>query len=345
MTGDGSDQDAVEERWRRQIEAYHDAALLYAAVTLGLPDRMGGRNWTAERLAAELEASPPHLYRFLRALATLGVCTERPDGTFALTPAGQSLAADAPSPLAAKASIVVAQYWRPWADLLHSLRTGEPAFQHVFGATVRDWRRVNAAQGALFETYLAKTTLAQADPIVAVLDLSEVKTVAAIGGGHGGTLAALLRAHPRLAGILFDQPHIVAGAEAFLQSQGVAGRMRCVGGDILRAIPVAADLYLLAGVLQQWDDEAAAAILRNCRAAMPPDARLLIVERLLPERASDDPTAIMLDLHMMAITGGRGRSLAAFAALLSHAGLALAKTIPTQSGLTVIEALPVGTTG
>jgi hypothetical protein len=123
----------------------------------------------------------------------------------------------------------------------------------------------------------------------------------------------------------------------------VADRVACVGGDFLASVPMRADLYLLKSVLQQCDDPPARTVLQNCRKAMPDGARLVIVERLLPDRALDDAGAVMIDLHMMAITGGRARSLPEFEALLSHAGLPLSKAIPTSSGLTVIEA--VVTTG
>ncbi|MGV1014730.1 MAG: methyltransferase, partial [Methyloceanibacter sp.] len=138
---------------------------------------------------------------------------------------------------------------------------------------------------------------------------------------------------------LLDQPHIVAAAQPFLQSLGVAERVQCVGGDILAGIPVTADLYLLKSVLQHWDDEAAGAILAHCRAAMPETARLLIIERLLPESAADDAGAIMLDLHMMAITGGRVRSLAEIETLLAQAGFTLAKVTPASPGLSVLTAV------
>ena len=331
-----NEQEAFEERLRRQIEAYHESALLYAAVKLGLPDRMGTRPWTPGQLAEELSLSPSHLLRFLRGLCTIGMCEELKDGTFALTLLGQSLASGSPSRLAEKVQIVVEQYWRPWANLISTLETGRPAFEQVFGTTVFDWRRAHAEHGALFDSYLAMETLAQAGPIIEALDLSGAGTVADIGGGYGGLLAAILQAHPHLAGILFDRPHTIAAASSFLQFQGVAERVTLVGGDLLAGIPLQADLYLLKGVLQLWDDADAAAILKNCRTAMPDGARLVIIERLLPERATDDPAAIMLDLHMMAITGGRARTHAQFAALLSEAGLTLSKVTSGRSGLTII---------
>jgi hypothetical protein len=334
MTDISSDESAL----RLKIEAYHESALLYAAVKLGLPDRMAAGPLTGEALAAALGVSAPHLFRLLRGLTILGICEERTDQIFALTQAGQSLRSGSPSRLAEKVQIVVEQYWQPWADLLSCLNTGKPAFAQVFGMSVFDWRALNPEQGALFDIYVAKETLAQADPIIAALDFSGVRTVADIGGGYGGLLAAILQAHPHLAGILFEKPHTIEAAGSFLRSQGVTEHVTLAGGDVSTGISVQADLYLLKDVLQQWEDQEARAILANCRKAMPNGARLVIVELLLPERANDDPAAIMLDLHMMTITGGHARSLAQFAALLADADLAVSKVTPTSSGLSIIEA-------
>jgi SAM-dependent methyltransferase len=338
MTESLLEQDAIEGRLRRQIEAYHESALLYAAVKLGLADTLAAGPLTAEQLATALGLSTPHLHRFLRGLCTIGICEERPDGAFALAPGGQCLKSDSPSRLAEKVQIVVGQYWRPWAELVSTLQTGTPSFDEVFGKNVASWRRDNAPQGKLFESYLAKETLAQADDIVAVLDCSGVETVAEIGGGYGGLLAAILQAYPQLEGVLFERPHTIAPAKSFMQSQGLADRVQLIGGDLLAAIPVQADLYLLKNVLQNWDDDAARPILANCRKAMRNGGKLVIIERLLPDHATDDPAAIMLDLHMMTITGGHTRSLAEFAALLSATDLAVSKVTPTSSGLWLIEA-------
>ncbi len=328
---------------RLQIEAYHVAALAYAAVKLGLPDRMGERAWTAEQLASELGASPPHLFRFLRALVTLGICQELPDGTFALASGGWSLRSNSHSRLDKKVRIVVEQYWQPWANLLSCLKTGKPAFEQAFGMSVWDFRREHEEQGAMFESYLASETFDQAGPIVEVFEsVAAAASVADIGGGCGGLLAALLIAYPHLDGALFDRPHIIEMAKPFLRvfdAFHLAERIELVPGDFFAAIPIEADLYLLKGVLQQWDDQAAVAILANCREAMSGGARLAIIERLMPARADDDPGAVMVDLHMMTITGGRTRSLAELEALLAQAGLKLSQATPTTSGLAIIEAV------
>jgi hypothetical protein len=341
----GAEQDDFEARIRRSIDAYHESALVYAAVKLGLPETMGTRSWTVEGLATELGLPQPHLARFMRGLSSLGVCVEGADGSFMLTSGGQSLRADSASRLAKKVQIVVEQYWQPWANLISCLKTGTPAFDQVFGTNVRDWRREHAQQGAIFEFYLTAETFDQAGSIIEAMKYAaEAKKVADIGGGCSALLAPLLIAFPHLSGALFDKPHVIEMAKPFLQAFAqfrLPERIELIAGDVLTGIPVKADLYLLKGVVQQWDDAEALAILRNCRTAMPDGARLAIIERVMPERAADDIAAIMLDLHMMTITGGRVRSLAEFEELLSQAGLKLSKVTPTRAGLTIIEAAPI----
>jgi hypothetical protein len=328
----------AEDRLRRQIEAYHAAGLAYAAVKLGLPETMGADAWTAERLATALGVSAPHLFRMLRGLATLGLVDARPDDTFALTAAGRSLAPGAPSNLREKLLIVVEQYWQPWANVAACLKTGAPAFERVFGETVGDWRRAHPAHGATFDAYLARESFANAGSIIEALDLTGIETVADIGGGHGGLLAAILEARLELRGVLFDQPNTVAAAKPYLGSLGLGERVSSIGGDFLAAIPVEADIYLLKSVLQQWGDAGALAILSNCRQAMPDRARLVVIERLMPELPEDDPAAVMADLHMMVISGGRARTRAEIEALLEHAGLKISNVVATGSGLTLIIA-------
>jgi hypothetical protein len=328
----------AEDRLRRQIEAYHAAGLAYAAVKLGLPETMGADAWTAERLATALGVSAPHLFRMLRGLATLGLVDARPDDTFALTAAGRSLAPGAPSNLREKLLIVVEQYWQPWANVAACLKTGAPAFERVFGETVGDWRRAHPAHGATFDAYLARESFANAGSIIEALDLTGIETVADIGGGHGGLLAAILEARLELRGVLFDQPNTVAAAKPYLGSLGLGERVSSIGGDFLAAIPVEADIYLLKSVLQQWGDAGALAILSNCRQAMPDRARLVVIERLMPELPEDDPAAVMADLHMMVISGGRARTRAEIEALLEHAGLKISNVVAAGSGLTLIIA-------
>ena len=329
----------AEARLRGQIEAYHATALAYAAVKLGLPETMGADSWTAERLAAALDLDASHLFRTLRGLATLGLCEEG-DGAFTLTDAGRALSPEAHSTLREKLldrgrAILAAMGQSRGvcedraAGLRGNVRRARRGLAAVPSRTRRRVRSLSRGRNLRSKP----SGRGGARPHL-------VNTIAEIGGGHGALLAALLLAHPDLHGILMDVPHKLAGARVYLQSDGLAGRVGLVGGDAALAVPVAADLYLLKSVLQQHEDETARAILANCRDAMPPDASLAVIERLMPETAAGDPAAVMLDLHMMAITGGRLRSLPEMTALLESAKLSVTGIGAIEGGLSLIRSVP-----
>jgi hypothetical protein len=139
---------------------------------------------------------------------------------------------------------------------------------------------------------------------------------------------------------VFDLAPTVEGAEPMFQALGLEDQVTFVAGDILKSIPVEADIYLLKGVLQQHGDIEARTILQNCRSAMKPNTKLIVYERLMPESAMDDPAAIMLDLHMMVVTGGKARTELAMKDLLSGSGFSVASVSKTYNGLCFIEAKP-----
>jgi hypothetical protein len=337
-----SEQQAFEDRLRRKIDAYHEAALLFTAVTARIPDllNLGGR--TPEMLAGELGLRPAPLRRFLRGLATMQICEELQDGRFVLTPAGKSLAVGSASSLPQKAQVVVGQYWLPWLSLMHCLETGEPSFPFVFGSSVSDWRAADKKEGDPFYRYLAKEEMkaVNADDLMQSFDVFEANTIASIGSGYGGFLVPFLHGFPDLEAIVFDSQPTVAGSEPMFQALGLQDQVSFVAGDILRAIPVEADIYVLKAVLQRYDDTEAQTILRNCRAAMQPSAKLVVYERLMPDNAADDPAAIMLDLHMMVVTGGRARTQAEMRELLTSAGFSPPDVSRTYTGLSFIATRP-----
>ena len=334
---DDSEREEIEARLKGQIAAYHEAAMLFTAVQSGLPDVLKAKGPLGpEALAAELGLQPDPLRRFLRGLVTIRLCEELADGRFGLTPVGRELATGGASSLREKAEVVVGQYWTPWSSLILSLKTGAPAFAHVYGAAVSDWRAEHPEQGAAFYGYLAKEEIAHGDESLAMLPHLGTGKIASIGSGYGAFLIPLLRAVPELRAIVFEAPETVAEAVELFDSHALAPRVSFVGGDMRGPIPVAADVYVLKSVLQQHDDDDAGTILRNCREAMQPGARLIVWERLRPERAADDPAAVMLDLHMMAISGGRARTKPEMQSLITDAGLTVAEDMRTLEGLTLI---------
>jgi hypothetical protein len=143
-------------------------------------------------------------------------------------------------------------------------------------------------------------------------DFSGVDRIVDVGGGQGKVLASILEAHPNVRGVLFDLPRVVEGASAFLAKEGVADRCEAVAGDMFAAVPAGGDIYMLSHVIHDWDDEHSTKVLQTCRRAMASSAKLLILDRVMPERVEPDPLVqgkVLLDLRMMVGTvGGRERT-------------------------------------
>ena len=285
---------------------------------------------TGAEVAAAIGADPGAMTRVLRGLAIEGVVTEE-DGRFALTPVGECLPA-----LAGAIRVRGELYYRGAAGLLDAVRSGGTPFEAVYGASFFDHLDADPGHDAAFQASMAGRSEAEAEAVVAAYDFSGLRKLVDVGGGRGILLAAILRAVPGLEATLVDRPGAVEAARAFL-----GGRASCVTGDFFEAVPPGADAYLLSRVLHDWDDDDALRILRVCRAAMSAEARLLVVDAILPERAVDQPFAIRMDLHMLLLLGARERTEAEFAALLDQAGFELVRTAPTGSpaGLGVIEAV------
>ena len=321
------------------LNGYRNTALLYIAARLGLADALAGGPQSSAELARMAGAHAPSLHRVLKGLVTLGVCSEAPDGRFCLTEFGAGLRSDRAGSIRGLAILVGEEYAVAWGGLLHSVMTGDPAFRHVFGATQLEHRAQHPELEVLFSDSLAVAAEQVAQGVLNAYDFSPFRTVADIGGGHGALLAAVLLKYPSAAGILFERECLMAGARACLESKGVAARCRLVEGNFFDRVPDGADVLILKSIIHDWDDEHALAILRNCHTALGERTRLLLIERILPARAADDPGTILVDLQMLALTGGRERSEAEYRALLAAAGFTTSRVILAGSGFSILEAL------
>jgi hypothetical protein len=230
-------------------------------------------------------------------------------------------------------------FWQAWAELLHSVRTGENAFRHVHGEDVWSYRAKRPDESAVFDGAMQARTGTSVGAILAAVDFSRYGTVVDVGGGNGTLLAAVLAVNPGVKGVLFDQPHVVAGAEAVLAAADVADRCRVVAGDFFDSVPSPGDAYLLKWVIHDWEDEEATAILRVVRSATAAHSRLLVVERDLGPPNEAAP-AKLSDLNMLVAPGGRERTREEYAALLDAAGFRLDAVTPAGPELAVFEGAP-----
>ncbi|HVX83440.1 MAG TPA: methyltransferase [Phycisphaerae bacterium] len=320
--------------------AHWVSQILYVAAKLNLADRLAAAPKTADELAPLTAAHAPSLYRLLRALANLGILTESSDHHFALTPLGQALQSSAPG--AAHATILtMAGDWirAAMSQLLYSVQTGKPGFDHAFGMPVFDWLAQHPEEASLFSQTMIGVHGAEPDAVAASYDFSPFNTLIDVGGATGNLLAAILARHPQPRGILFDLPHVVRDAPALLASKNLTDRISIHPGSFFDTIPLGADAYLLSHIIHDWSEEKALAILANVRNAMKPTAKLLLIEMVLPPGDTPHPGK-MLDIMMLVGPGGQERTEPQYAALLAKARLRLTRVVPTQSAASIVEAAP-----
>jgi O-methyltransferase domain/Dimerisation domain len=318
---------------------------LEAVARLGVADVLADGPRSSGEIAAATSTDALSIRRVLRALAAFGIFEEREPDLFALNQAADMLRTEASRSMKAGAMFLAGDLrWRLWADLRESIRTGEPAFGRVLGSDMFTYYETHAEEAALFNNAMASFSAGMSPAILAAYDFSHFRCLVDVGGGTGRLLADILAANAALAGILFDLPRVVAAAPAVLQAGGVAARCRIESGSFFDAVPAGGDAYLLKFVLHDWDDARAEAILTRCRAAAAEGATLLIVERVMPERAQAGQAAeaYLLDLEMLVATlGGRERTESEFRTLLAATGFELLRVVPTTSPVSVLEARAV----
>ncbi|HEY7517011.1 MAG TPA: methyltransferase [Methylomirabilota bacterium] len=320
-------------------EGYRLTQVLYATASLRIMDHLRNDARTAADLARLAQAHEPSLRRLLQALVSLGLVTRHGE-RFSATASGECLAADRPGSIRSRVLFHGGVLYTHWADLCHSVRTGETAYQRRYGTDAWTVRQNVSAAGTAFDDAMHELATERAALVADAYDFHGLTTLVDVGGGRGAFLAGILRAHPRLGGVLFDRPAVVAAAAAVLTAAGVAERCHVVAGSFFESVPSGADGYILSVVIHDWDDAAATAILRRCRRAMEPHARLVLVERVIPDDREAALDVWLSDLNMMSQLGGRERSAAEFQALLAGAGFRLARILPTDGAFSIIEAWP-----
>lgn len=313
---------------------------LYVAVKLGIADALGDGPLTADEVARRVGADPGTTYRLMRALASNGVLKLRRNGRFALTRVGQAARSDHDGSMAPMIAMVGnSEHWEHWGSLLHSVRTGETAVEHLRGAPFFEYLGANPEYATVFNDAMTGVSAMAIETAVPRYDFTDRKFIVDVGGGHGALLAAVLAAAPRAHGVLFDLPSVIDGAGIPLEEAGVATRCTLVGGSFFDVVPDGADTYLMKTIIHDWDDEKSLTILRNVRTAIAADGKLLLMEMVLPEGAPPHP-GMLLDLEMLVHVGGRERTADEYRDLLSRAGFQLSRVIPTAGPMSIVEAVP-----
>lgn len=324
------------------VDGLWSGRVLHAAAEVGLLERLGEEPTAAGRLAADLELDPDATYRLLRALSHFGVLDEDDERRFALTPLGQFFREDHPRSVRPGLMLFQSQEWvRAMTQLPDVVREGDPdGFVREHGREIFDYTTDTPEFAARFDEFMTSMSNQHAEAVLDALseyDLSQFDRVCDVGGGQGYLLCRLLAQYPDLEGTVFDRPSVVAEDSDLPSEFGVADRCSYVGGDMFESVPEA-DAYFMKWILHDWTDEECVDILSTLREAAPADARLFVVEAVVPgpEQAHFSKK---LDMTMLVHMGGRERTRDEYASLLERAGWTLEEQRTPESGpMTVLEA-------
>jgi O-methyltransferase domain/Dimerisation domain len=321
--------------------AYWASRLLYVAAKLSLADHLADGPKTAEALAGPTGTHAPSLYRLMRTLASLGVLTEDDQHRFALTPLGEALKTGAPGSARATVLTLAGDWvWRGFEHVLYSVETGKSAIEKSLGKPLFDWLASHPEDASLFSETMIGFHGEEPAAVAAAYDFSGLPTIIDVGGASGNLLTTILQRYPEPRGILFDLPQVVRDAPALIQARGLADRITIEAGSFFETVPVGGDAYLLSHIIHDWTEDQCLTILGNCRKAMKPTGRVLIIEMVLPE-GNDPHPGKMLDMMMLVGPGGQERTEPEYRALLAKARFNLTKVVPTRSAVSIVEAVPV----
>jgi len=314
---------------------------LYVAAKLGLADLLKDGPKSVDELAHLTAAHEPSLRRLLRALTSLGVFSQDAAGHFQNTDLSETLRTDHPESIRAWAIFLGAPFlWRSWGELYETVLSGQPAVNRIYGGSFWAYLAAHPDDAAVFNAAMSAGSEMTVPWILEAYDFSRFDRVVDVGGGHGALLHAVLSKNPKVRGVLYDFPAVVAGA-ASLWSGAVAARCEVRGGDFFAGIPEGGDAYVLQRIVHDWDDDNALRILKNCRRAIKRDGRLLVIELVLKPSCQPDPGQEFSDVLMLTLVGGRERTESDFQALLGGAGFSLTSVIPTAGPPSIIESQPV----
>ncbi|MFG3280518.1 methyltransferase [Streptomyces sp. NPDC048111] len=303
------------------------AQTLRAAVRLKVVELIGDTSRRADDIATAAGTEPRATLRLLRALAGLGLLEESAPGSFAVTSAGRLLDDSRPGSLASFVRVFTDPVaTRAWEHLDTSVRTGDVAFDQVFATDFFSHLAQHADLSAEFNAAMSQATKEVAAVLPHAFDFGRFTSVTDVGGGDGTLLAAVLTAHPALAGVVLDSAQGLAQTPGTLERHGLTDRCSPAPGDFFRSVPGGSDLYLIKSVLHDWNDDQAVTILSHCREVLPPAGRVLVVEPVLPGAAVTGSTAsgdvtYLSDLNMLVNVGGRERTREDFAEVCHRAGL------------------------
>jgi len=327
----GAAPSAANVQLMQLTNSYWSSRCLHVIADLGIADLIGDRPQSTEALAKASGTQPHALYRVLRLLASVGIF-EWEQGAWRHTDASRFLRSDHPGSLRDYVRMIgLPVFWSAFGDLKHSLCAGEPAFIKHHPEGIFGYLAKHSEESRIFNAAMTSKSHRDIAAILPAYDFSQFATIADIAGGRGHFLRAILKSSPKTQGILFDQPHVVVEVVP-----EIVEKLTVVGGNFFTDTMPKADAYLLVNIIHDWADAEAVRILSAIRRDMPPHARVLIVETVIPQTPGPHLSK-ELDIAMMALPGGMERTQEEYTELASKCGLRLQRMVGTMSPYSILE--------
>jgi ubiquinone/menaquinone biosynthesis C-methylase UbiE len=334
-----ADKPTPRQQLAQMITSYWTSQSIHVAAKLKLADLIHAGPKTGAELAAATKTQPQALYRLLRALASAEIFREEAGGKFHMTDKADLLR-DAHGSMWAVAMMMGDEHFRSWGDLLYSVQTGKPAFDHIFGKPVFEWLSQHAEEAKIFDAAMTGFHGPETQAMIDAYDYTGINTLVDIGGGNGTVLTAVLQKNPTMEAILYDLPGVIERAKKNLADAGLSSRCKTMAGSFFDSVPVGGDAYQMRHIIHDWTDEQCDTILRNVRRVIPKHGRLLVIEMVIKPGNEPQP-AKWLDLNMLVLPGGRERTEAEYRDMYAKADFRLERIVPTPTEVSVIEGRPV----
>jgi len=313
------------------VEGHRVTAVVCTAAELGIADRLFEGPKTLAQLAHLTDTHEPSLHRLLRGLVTLAICTEAADGNFDLTELGTHLAANSDRSLKAWALVEGGMLRARWGELIESIRTGKTADELAGLGQERFEVMAKTKDAGLFNEAMASMTRSAVPDILSAYDFSGIPMLMDVGGGVGELMGAVLKKCPAMRGIVFDLPHCAEAAWKHLSDAGVSDRCEFIAGSFFDSLPPRVEAIMMKSIIHDWNDERCVQILHNCRRVLQRGARLILIDRVMPEKPELNAcnlSVVMSDLNMLSGIGGCERTEGEFCDLLGKGGFRMECVVP-----------------
>lgn len=320
----------------QMIFSYVVAKAIHVAAKLNIADEIAANGpMDCFQLAAACGANVEALSRLMRALASNGIFAADAGGKYALTPMAECLREDSADSVKAMSLGTGNVFFSSMSELLHAVKSGEPGFNKAIGMPVFEYLGSRPDEGKIFDRMMTDIHGGETAPMIAAYDFSPFKTIVDIGGGNGEVITGILEKYPEVKGVLFDLPFVIERAGKNIASSGFQDHCHLVAGNFFESVATGGDAYIMRHIIHDWSDDDAVTILSNCRKAMNPGGKVLVVEAVIQEDNSPSPFK-WLDLSMLMI-GGKERTKQQFNDIFTGAGLKLERITPFQHDLSVVE--------